>query len=284
MVFRVASKSFSLTYPQSNTLNKEELLEHLKKEKNLKYVCVSEEQHQDGNKHFHVHLLYDKRKDIKNEKYFDYKERHPNIQATKDNDEWNKYIKKDNDFIEFGQFESSNLYERARTKSHEEYYEECRKEQIPFQYAKEAWDYSKKVDTTINEEDEIPGTFDGRLGWIDFSNPHKCTVIIGPTGMGKTVFAKTKAAKPALFVSHMDDLKSFDATRHKSIIFDDMCFKHIPTQGQIHLVDTFEPRSIHIRYGTVKIPAGIQKWFTCNEQPFSDHEAIRRRINQINFY
>jgi len=284
MTFRVASKSFSLTYPNCGDLTKEELFEHLKKERNIKYVCVAKELHQNGEPHLHAHVVYSKRKDIKNQKYFDFKERHCNIQSTEDDEAWNKYVKEEGDFVEWGEIEIDNLYQKAKTLLHEDYFELCRKEKINYQYAKEAWDYSKKVDTTINEEDDINGTFDGRLGWIDYSNIHKCTVIIGPTGIGKTVFAKKHAAKPALFVSHMDDLKSFDASRHKSIIFDDMQFKHMPVQGQIHLVDNFEPRSIHIRYGTVKIPSGIQKWFTCNESPFVHHEAIRRRINEINFY
>lgn len=283
MSFRVQSKSFSLTYPQSAGLTKEELLEHLKKEKNVEYICVSEEQHEDGQPHLHVHIKYSKRKDIKNQKHFDLKEKHPNIQATQDDEDWNKYVKKDNNFIEFGEVELDNLYDIARQKDHDEFYEVCRKKRISYQYAKEAWDSTRKVDTTLTNESEIQGTYDPRMGWIDLNQPTKSTIIIGPSGMGKTVFAKTKSAKPALFVSHIDDLRQL-GPQHKSIIFDDMVFKHMPIQAQIHLVDRFEPRSIHVRYGTVKIPAGIEKWFTCNEQPFNDHEAIRRRINQINFY
>ena len=211
------------------------------------------------------------------------KEKHPNIQATQDDEDWNKYVKKDNNFIEFGEVELDNLYDIARQKDHDEFYEVCRKKRISYQYAKEAWDSTRKVDTTLTNESEIQGTYDPRMGWIDLNQPTKSTIIIGPSGMGKTVFAKTKSAKPALFVSHIDDLRQL-GPQHKSIIFDDMVFKHMPIQAQIHLVDRFEPRSIHVRYGTVKIPAGIEKWFTCNEQPFNDHEAIRRRINQINFY
>jgi len=94
MSFRVQSKSFSLTYPQSAGLSKEELLEHLKKEKNVEYICVSEEQHEDGQPHLHVHIKYSKRKDIKNQKHYDLKEKHPNIQATQDDEDWNKYVKK----------------------------------------------------------------------------------------------------------------------------------------------------------------------------------------------
>jgi len=283
MVFRAQGKSFSLTYPQSTGITKEELLDHFKLERNIEYICISEEHHQDTNPHLHCHLKYSKKKDIKNESYFDFKQHHPNIQITRNDEEWNKYIKKDNNFIEYGSIELDNLYEIANQNNHDEYFEICRKKKISFQYAKEAWDSTRKVDTTINEADEIAGHYDMRMEWFQPNVDFKSNVIIGPSGFGKTVYAKRKAAKPALFVSHIDDLKQL-GPQHKSIIFDDMLFAHMPLLAQIHLVDRFEPRSIHVRYGTVKIPANIEKWFTCNTQPFNDHEAIRRRINLINFY
>lgn len=115
----------------------------------------------------------------------------------------------------------------------------------------------------------------------------KSLVLLGPPDCGKTNWAKKHALKPALFVSHLDRLKDFRLGLHKSIIFDDLDFKYLPRTAQIHLVDRENPRDIHIRYRVAHIPQGIQKIFTCNEEPFTRDDAIKRRtdwktINPIN--
>lgn len=290
MVFRVCANHFRITYSQANDprVTKETIYNKWKDERNLKYICVAKELHQDEGIHYHVHLHYDPRKDVRNEKYYDIPGiPHPNVQKADNPGGWNRYVKEDGDYLEntpFQEEEEDNLYNLARSKGREEYFEYCRKKKIQFQYAAEAWNYSHIVDSTIEPESAIQGNYNHMLNWYECPIQNKATVIIGETGIGKTVYAKTKSTKPALFISHMDDLKRFDPRRHKSIIFDDMCFTHFPVTGQIHLVDLFEPRSIHIRYGTVQIPAGVERWFTCNKFPFDEHPAIRRRINLINLY
>lgn len=102
-------------------------------------------------------------------------------------------------------------------------------------------------------------------------------VIIGPSGTGKTSYAKAMYPK-ALLVSHMDDLGDFDPTVYEAIIFDDMSFLHMPRSAQIHIVDVDEDRSIHIRYKTAFIPRGTKKIFTTNEDIFLDDPAINRRL------
>lgn len=106
----------------------------------------------------------------------------------------------------------------------------------------------------------------------------QCLVLRGPTGCGKTTWAKRNMPIPILFVSHIDTLKKFRTGFHKSIIFDDIDVKHYPRTGQIHLVDFENPRDIHCRHSTAHIPAGIYKCFTCNEWPLIEDEAINRRI------
>jgi len=111
----------------------------------------------------------------------------------------------------------------------------------------------------------------------------KTLVLVGPSGIGKTTWAKKNAPKPCLFVSHLDDLKSFRADMHKSIMFDDVSVTHMPITSQIHLCDMENVRSIHVRYGTVTIPAGVPKIFTCNSSPIAlEHPAIARRCQFIN--
>lgn len=116
--------------------------------------------------------------------------------------------------------------------------------------------------------------------WEDTSN--QSLVVIGPAGCGKTNWVKLRAQKPALFITHLDALKHFDPAYHKSIIFDDMDFKHIPRPTQIFLLDRENARDIHIRYRTVNIPAGVEKYFTANMDPFPRGDpALERRSKWI---
>lgn len=107
-------------------------------------------------------------------------------------------------------------------------------------------------------------------------------VMYGPSGCGKTTAAKGYLPG-ALWVTHLDGLAYFDSGIHTGIIFDDMSFKHLPRESQIHLLDWDEPRDIHIRYRTVHIPANTVKIFTCNslQDVFLYDPAICRRYSTM---
>lgn len=92
----------------------------------------------------------------------------------------------------------------------------------------------------------------------------KAWIFYGKTSLGKTAYAIALLG-PCLVVSHMDDLKSFDADIHTGgIVFDDMDFKHLPGSTQIHITDFDYDRAIHCRYDTATIPRGTLKIFTTN--------------------
>lgn len=153
-------------------------------------------------------------------------------------------------------------------------------------YAEKIWDLSNRVDgCTIRDGDVVNGVMKPVLENLQFSlewlGP-KALVLIGDSGVGKTTWAKTNIPKPCLFVTHIDELKLFRKGFHVSILFDDVSFKHYPIPAQIHLVDYFDHRSIHVRYGTASIPAGVVKFFTCNELPIdASHPAVARRIKVV---
>ena len=83
----------------------------------------------------------------------------------------------------------------------------------------------------------------------------------------------------------MDRLRDYNDKDYEGIIFDDMSFKHIPREGQIHLVDTYDDRDIHCRYSPAFIPAGTPRIITSNkaadEVILAADPAIARRIQCV---
>lgn len=278
MVFRCDAKNFFLTYPQSaNITTKEDLLEFLKNRRpGVTYCIVSKESHADGNTHYHALLCLTSRYDCRNESYFDFQGHHPNVQSARNTIATIKYIKKDGDFIESGGFALGQHHKRCESLNRGEWEEYCIENKIPFAFCESIWKRCNPITSNTIFTSPQEGTLCRALQQFEFNDWRSPLVLVGPTGCGKTVWALRNSPKPALFISHIDRLREFND--HKCIIFDDMVFKHIPVQAQIHLVDNYMPRDIHIRYCVAHIPAGVAKIFTCNERPFDDHPAINRRI------
>lgn len=287
--FRVQATHLSLTWPQASfDLNAG--LEYLRAvevgSKRVVEAIICSETHQDGSLHRHAYVKFNGRIDLRDPRKFDIEGRHANVQRTTNIPAWKNYIREDGEFLEWTNNEtvSDNLFAWARDLPMEEYFERARRANIQFGYTRYAWDtaQSELSHITYNEDPNpflnIPMT--QPLETFNFEL-NRTNVIVGPSGCGKTVLSLRKMTKPLLFVTHIDQLKLFSAALHRSILFDDMCFSHLPLQAQIHLVDRALPRSIHRRYGTTLIPAGIQITITCNEIPFTYHEAIARRCNRL---
>lgn len=166
---------------------------------------------------------------------------------------------------------------------------QCCNAKIPYGYADALWKlYNHKDFCTLDAFDHSNAQFitDIRLSiTVSFEVGLRSLVLVGPSGCGKTTWAKLRSKKPALIVTHMDDLKNFIIGKHQSIIFDDMSFKHLDPILQIPIVDRFDNRSLHCRYTVAQIPKGIEKIFTCNVDPFHiDQPQIARRILLINLF
>lgn len=290
MPFRCDAKHFFLTYPQADGIqSKEELMEFLQEKRpSAHYICVAQERHQDGNTHYHAVISHQRRFNCRDDRFFDFKGQHPNIQACKHLGKSINYCQKDGDFVEFGELpeSSKSIHDQCYDMERHEWEEYCIKHNIGWNFCESIWRrcHPDNSSFTIVEDTKF-GAIGPALSEFTYNNWERALVLIGPTGCGKTSWAIKEAPKPALLVSHLDRLaKSYDPNVHKSIIFDDMVFKHMPVQAQIHLVDFHMPRDIHCRYRVASIPAGVPKIFTCNERPFEQHPAVERRIRvyQIN--
>lgn len=278
------NKKYFLTYPQTSA-EKETYLQWLVAKFPVKEAIVASEKHADGGDHLHVYVEMQRmfRASVNT---FDYEGRHPNIQSVRNMMATKNYVKKDGDFIEFPQGlpdeDSEDIFEVAKELDRRSYIRYCLKEKVPKWIADEAWLLSHPHSTVVDSEEDLlermcPALREFRR---DFSD-RKSTIIVGEAGCGKTSWAKAFAPKPALWVKHTDTLKAFKAGFHKSIIFDDVSFRHCPRTQQLQLVDQYDEQQIHCRHAVATIPAGVPRIFTCNvgwEPVELSDAAIARRI------
>lgn len=284
--FRYSARKAFLTYPQC-PISPKELYENLNTQFPIKYAIICQEEHEDGNKHLHAAIKWQAKLHKRAETIFDVLGYHPNIQIPKNWPATVNYVKKHGDFEEWDnsdEEEHENLKTLADSMSYTDYMQYCLDKKVPFSYAKDAWRNQNSL-FTIDEnymEPEDAKVISG-LNTLDLSDPifeNRSIIIIGPSGTGKSTIAKRLATKPALWCTHPDTLRAI-SREHKCIIFDDLSFLHTPREHQIAIVDRYDPRQIHVRYGTACIPAGIQKIFTSNNEIFLEDEAINRRIKKI---
>lgn len=300
MSFQVNSRKICLTYAQCpvSTADALAFIKGLCSTNALQYACVAREKHADGGLHLHAAIRVTTAIRTRSAQYFDLVDRsgdsrityHPNVQSARRFSDWVKYVKKGGDYIEEGdekeikedsdRLDPSELIEKAKSLDLVSFLAFCSVNQ--YQMAKDIWTLAHEdTSMSILDGDNIGGVINvkfenlaKKLVW----NQNLTLLIIGESGIGKTTWAKQMMPKPILFVSHLDDLRKFRENFHKSILFDDVRINHMPETSQIHLLDTENPRSIHVRYGTVRIPARTPKVFTCNSYPVTyELPAIKRR-------
>lgn len=96
--FKLYSKRVFLTYSQAQGITKEELQDHilgLLGRANVSWMVTAQEQHEDGEPHFHVVIETIKRKKYNDSRFFDFKDKHPKIEPVRDVKAAINYVKKD---------------------------------------------------------------------------------------------------------------------------------------------------------------------------------------------
>lgn len=286
--FKFDSTSFFLTYPQSGDIEWTDIVDHLKSLKDIDWLRVCKELHEDGQPHHHAVGKFKSRYQSRNPRCFDVKGKHPNIQSIRSIKRALDYVSKDGEFHDIGTVptgpaEDIDWMALAGSTSESDFYKQALQKRLPFMYAKKFWDLGSKTKTCeIGTDYEPDLTRECFELLVHIPSETQSTVVVGPTGCGKSSWAKRVALKPALWVRHMDVLRAFRPGYHKSIIFDDMSFAHMPREAQIHIVDQSDEAHIHCRYGYAIIPANTQKIFTANTFPFTNDPAIERRLYKIN--
>lgn len=297
--FRFSAQRVLLTYSQTGELTKEEVLFTLQERYHIELYSLGQEEHEDGGWHIHCLLKFDAKTDSRDATLFDVndgiKTHHPNIKPVKRGEaHWKKahnYVEKEDPTPLCNIPHTLTWAELLKGSTTVEEYLAGVRDNYPRDYALnfdrlKAFAHAHfggNVNTLeegfqIDYEWEPPANLQNLV-----PNWNRSLVIVGPAGCGKTTWAKQHAPKPALFVRHLDSLSRF--SNHKSIIFDDLDFKHMPPSAQKFLVDTENLAEIHVRYRVARIPEGVARIFTANEYPFTEDDihgpAIDRRVNKI---
>lgn len=300
---RLRGRYYFVTYPRCEALPSE-LGNHMA---NIGAAgsIICREEHSDGSLHLHGAIDFGRRRQFTDvNTAFDFfnseHDFHGNYQVARSWEAVCEYVTKGDDLHYFGNavlpeeklpFHQvvSDLLQRATSQSYEAYLIWCCSNRIPYGYCTDIWrSVNESVPTTLTGSD-YPGTMIDFFQFLRFDVHTKTSLVVqGSSGIGKTTWAKINIPKPALMCSDIDDLKHFRRGYHVAILFDDMCFKGDrdgkgawPRTSQIHLVDMENDRSIRCRHRNALIPAGVYRLFTCNEYPFSEDDAISRRVQYI---
>ena len=306
---RLRNSTFFLTYSQTG-YDKERVAAFLRTKGTIKRMVVANELHQDGGRHVHALVEFDRSKDIR-PNFFDIGAEHPNIGIwTNRNQTYDSWFVNHWDYCQKEDLSPIVIGTRPsveRKRKREEVFQTAMQLAISesvdrgmsYLCEQQAYDaltkYAQiasamhmirakklcvaKPARSLSEFKNLPTL---PLGW-------KNLFFQGPTNLGKTQFAR--ALLPgATLVRHRDQLRLCDFS--KGVIFDDFDCSHWPPAAVIHLLDWDESSGIDVKHGHVVIPAGTQKIFTFNSEltywaprdaTNSQMDAIRRRIHVVVF-
>lgn len=113
---------------------------------------------------------------------------------------------------------------------------------------------------------------------LDFSNG-RTKLIVGPTNIGKTQWAKAHFAHP-LVITDSESYSRFDPDKHDGIVIDDMSFRKNDQTRFLHHLDMRQASERRVCYKAKMIPAGVPRIFTINKQQLfwpeqADPETIK---------
>lgn len=308
--FRLNASAMFLTYSQSQ-LGRDRITEWFGRQARVKRLIVGMEHHQDGNKHWHVTIEYDCKKDIRNERFFDIDGEHPNIKT------WDRAVTFEQWFYNHWQYckkedptpyivgeEPMNNRKRKRDEVFTTALQMARikgvSEAMSFLETNCPYDLVTKYEQihralvkirNLSTQTQAPARSASEFTALPILPPNwHCLYLNGPTELGKTAWARSLLPQ-ATVVSHRDQLRDCDFSH--GVIFDDFEVAHWPPTAVIHLLDWDEPRGLDIKHGHVIIPRHTRKIFTNNcaferwvskDATEEQVAACRRRVDVINIH
>lgn len=261
------------------------------------YYIIAKERHRDGGIHYHAYAEYRQRQDRNLTADFFLDNQRPNIKAKRSHQEKETaatYCRKDGDYIEHGTFAPPQIRASAHLQAAineaggemTKYIEYLIDNNINHPLLRDYWISSNAAWrlNTIYDGDSVKDAdiTSFALNALLYDPAEQRTYVLrGPSGVGKTTWAIRNIPKPSLWVRHADTLKLFQPLIHKSILIDEVSWRHTPHANQINICDTRQVAEIHIRYQVARIPPGVPRIFTCNpgeENLDFDYPPIARRI------
>lgn len=111
----------------------------------------------------------------------------------------------------------------------------------------------------------------------------KVIVLFGKAGIGKTVAVdQWLEGQEYLGVTDIDDLKNYDPTVHKAIVFDDFAPMNMTREQKLALFEQGKARTIRCRYENADIPPRTLKIFCLNKIWWDEEDdAFGRRTHWI---
>lgn len=288
MSYRLQGTHLFLTYPQCK-LTKEDGLKAIKTKLGStmdKYI-IAHELHEDGNSHLHMYIKCTRRVNYSSPRCLDIEGYHGDYQSCRNFHAVKNYCKEEDDYItNIDTFKPiSDAVRVVKAKSYDNAMEIVNNSpELARDMLKNATAYKNSI-ASLHPTPTIKNlrfrfmTLQELVKWKRSSH---ALWLHGPTGTGKTEFAKSLFENP-LFVTHRDMLKEL-SSNHDGIIFDDMNFsdpKKWTREEQIHITDLKNDRQIDVKYSMAKIPKGTPRIFTSNKPIFSNDPAIIRRIRYI---
>lgn len=304
---RLRNTTFFLTYSQTG-YDKERVASALRTKGTIKRMIVANETHEDGGRHVHALVEFDRAKDVR-PNYFDLGSEHPNIgiwvnrNQTYDSwfvNHWDYCQKEDLSPIIIGTRPSverkrkrdevfKTAVDLAKTSSVEaamHYLLENATYETVTKYQNVAG-AMHVIRLKANQVVNPPRGLDTFKNVPEIPANWRNIFLTGPTNYGKTQLARALLPE-ATVVSHRNQLTLCDFS--KGIIFDDFDVSHWPPAAVIHLLDWDEPRGIDVKHNHVIIPPKTRKIVTFNRElwewapkecPSSQFDAIKRRITEV---
>lgn len=264
--FRISTKKLFLTYPQCD-VSKNDLLSYLKEKGHIVTYYIGCEKHEDGNLHLHAAVHYSVKIDTRDERFFDYKGFHPNVQSARNWSSVCSYCSKGGDFITSTELDISDPTNYRKRK---EDFNEWQKDMQKRSRVEVKWPLQLPNGATFD-----PSTMEKKRHlWLVSKPDYGKTTWIQNTFEGQKVFLRAKTKYP---------YDSYEG--QQVIIFDDI----FPTWDEIAAVSiTYKIESTvfgDTRYRNVYWPLKVNMVMIvlANHPPnYGSHdEAFNARFNVI---